>query len=165
MDQTKCTCAHVGQKKGPVGWCQCLRLKGGKKKIKPNRRKREGEVKCQSKVGPTNVAAFLLLKNIFNKHIEDDTKFCSAAVSADVAEDNGMKDSSEKKIQPKMSVFLASSETLKFSVLIQTCSSSAAHPLCQISSSSAHMYILYNFFLQGQYYAIPHNLTKRPEIQ
>ena len=94
-------------------------------------------------MGPTNVAAFLLLKNIFNKHIEDDTKFCSAAVSADVAEDNGMKDSSEKKIQPKMSVFLASSETLKFSVLIQTCSCSAAHPLCQISSSSAHMYIYY----------------------
>ena len=114
-------------------------------------------------MGPTNVAAFLLLKNIFNKHIEDDTKFCSAAVSADVAEDNGMKDSSEKKIQPKMSVFLASSETLKFSVLIQTCSS--APTLSDFEQFCPYVYILYNFFLQGQYYAIPHNLTKRPGIQ
>ena len=57
-------------------------------------------------MGPTNVAAFLLLKNIFNKHIEDDTKFCSAAVSADVAEDNGMKDSSEKKNSTKDVGFL-----------------------------------------------------------
>ena len=55
----------------------------------------------------------------------------------------GWKIPLRRKIQPKMSVFLASSETLKFSVLIQTCSSSAAHPLWQISSSSAHMYIYY----------------------
>ena len=162
MDQTKCTCAHVGQKKGPVGWCQCLRLKGGKKKIKPNRRKREGEVKCQSKVGPTNVAAFLLLKNIFNKHIEDDTKFCSAAVSADVAEDNGMKDSSEKKIQPKMSVFLASSVQCSNTDLQQQRS---APTLSDFEQFCPYVYILYNFFLQGQYYAIPHNLTKSPGIQ
>ena len=167
MDQTKCTCAHVGQKKGPVGWCQCLRLKGGgKKKIKPNRRKREGEVKCQSKVGPTNVAAFLLLKNIFNKHIEDDTKFCSAAVSADVAEDNGMKDSSEKKNSTKDVGFLGFVRNSKVQCPNTDLQQQRSAPtLSDFEQFCPYVYILYNFFLQGQYYAIPHNLTKRPGIQ
>ena len=75
----------------------------------------------------------------------------------------GWKIPLRRKIQPKMSVFLASSETLKFSVLIQTCSS--APTLSDFEQFCPYVYILYNFFLQGQYYAIPHNLTKRPGIQ